>query len=118
MLHATNRERLPLRSPYQRPRTEQTLLDLIVEQHYLEFRDVMTAQGKSLPIHVQQEFAEYLKCGRLEYGFLRVQCAECHHEHLVAFSCKKRGFCPSCGARRKAPHCWSMRFYPNIPYAN
>jgi hypothetical protein len=22
------------------------------------------------------------------------------HEHLVAFSCKRRGFCPSCGARR------------------
>ena len=23
-------------------------------------------------------------------------------EHLVAFSCKRRGFCPSCGARRRA----------------
>jgi len=42
------------------------------------------------------------KCGRLEYGFLRVRCEECHHERLVAFSCKKRGFCPSCGARRMA----------------
>jgi hypothetical protein len=28
--------------------------------------------------------------------------APCHAEHLVAFSCKKRGFCPSCGARRMA----------------
>ena len=26
----------------------------------------------------------------------------CHAEHLVAFSCKRRGFCPSCGARRMA----------------
>jgi hypothetical protein len=51
---------------------------------------------------VQQEFADYLKCGRLEHGFLRVQCTECHYEHLVAFSCKRRGFCPSCGARRMA----------------
>ncbi|MFT6331257.1 MAG: hypothetical protein ACJAYN_003207 [Bermanella sp.] len=25
-----------------------------------------------------------------------------HHEHLVVFSCKRRGFCPSCGARRLA----------------
>jgi ribosomal protein S27E len=49
---------------------------------------------------VQQEFDEYLKCGRLEYGFLRVRCEKCHHERLVAFSCKRRGFCPSCGARR------------------
>ncbi len=62
---------------------EQTLLYQIVEQHYPEFRDVMAAQGKSLPIHVQQEFSEYLKCGRLEHGFLRVQCTECHHEHSV-----------------------------------
>jgi ribosomal protein S27E len=62
----------------------------------------MAAQGKTLPFHVQQEFADYLKCGRLEHGFPRVQCTECHHEHLVAFSCKRRGFCPSCGARRMA----------------
>ena len=31
---------------------------------------------------------------------MRVRCEICHHEKLVAFSCKKRGFCPSCGARR------------------
>ena len=31
---------------------------------------------------------------------LRVRCESCHHEKLVAFSCKRRGFCPSCGARR------------------
>jgi ribosomal protein S27E len=62
----------------------------------------MTMQGKPCLLHVQQEFADYLKCGRLEHGFLRVQCNECHHEHLVVFSCKRRGFCPSCGARRMA----------------
>ncbi|ETX87781.1 hypothetical protein L455_09471 [Escherichia coli BIDMC 20A] len=43
-----------------------------------------------------------LQCGRLEHGFLRVRCESCHAEHLVAFSCKRRGFCPSCGARRMA----------------
>jgi ribosomal protein S27E len=41
-----------------------------------------------------------LKCGLLEHGFLRVKCEACSHEYLVAFSCKRRGFCPSCGARR------------------
>ncbi|HBN2370406.1 TPA: TniB family NTP-binding protein, partial [Escherichia coli] len=35
-----------------------------------------------------------------EHGFLRVRCQSCHHEKLVAFSCKRRGFCPSCGVRR------------------
>jgi transposase-like zinc-binding protein len=29
-----------------------------------------------------------------------VRCEDCHAEKLVAFSCKRRGFCPSCGARR------------------
>lgn len=28
-----------------------------------------------------------MKCGRLEHGFLRVQCESCHQEQLVAFSC-------------------------------
>ena len=51
---------------------------------------------------MQEEFEAYLNCGRLEEGFLRVRCEQCHAEKLVAFSCKKRGFCPSCGARRMA----------------
>ena len=50
----------------------------------------------------QREFEEFLNCGRLEHGFLRVRCETCLAEHLVAFSCKRRGFCPSCGARRMA----------------
>jgi hypothetical protein len=29
------------------------------------------------------------------YAVLRVRCGACHAEHLVAFSCKKRGVCPS-----------------------
>ena len=44
----------------------------------------------------------FLECGILAHGFLRLRCAECAHEKLVAFSCKRRGFCPSCGARRMA----------------
>ena len=53
-------------------------------------------------MHVQREFEDYLECGRLEHGFLRVRCADCHAERLLAFSCKRRGFCPNCGARRMA----------------
>jgi len=55
-----------------------------------------------LPDFVKKEFYEYLKCGILAHGFLRAKCEECDHEKLVAFSCKRRGFCPSCGARRMA----------------
>ncbi|XOV90764.1 MAG: transposase zinc-binding domain-containing protein [Pseudomonadota bacterium] len=46
-----------------------------------------------LPGYVAREFDDYLKCGRLQHGFLRVCCDTCHHEKLVAFSCKRRGFC-------------------------
>jgi len=60
----------------------------------------MAEQGRELPRYVQREFEDYLRCGRLEHGFLRLRCERCRDEKLVAFSCKRRGFCPSCGARR------------------
>jgi hypothetical protein len=87
---------------YQRHQPEKTLLYQIVDNHYPTFVTLMAEQGKPLPHYVQDEFEAYLKCGRLEHGFLRVRCDSCHAEHLVAFSCKRRGFCPSCGARRMA----------------
>jgi hypothetical protein len=85
-----------------RHRPEQTLLYQLVEQHYPAFLDHLAAESRGLPEYVQQEFEDYLKCGRLEHGFLRVRCEVCHDEKLVAFSCKGRAFCPSCGARRMA----------------
>jgi ribosomal protein S27E len=62
----------------------------------------LASHGRQLPVYVTKEFDAYLKCGMLEHGFLRVRCESCHDEKLVAFSCKRRGFCPSCGARRMA----------------
>ena len=62
----------------------------------------MANQGRPFPRYVRKEFDEYLKCGRLERGFLRLRCDTCHADRLLAFSCKRRGFCPSCGARRMA----------------
>ena len=87
---------------YERHRPETTLLYRLVAEYYRVFADQMSARGTPLPEYVQREFEDYLRCGRLEYGFLRVKCESCHAEHLVAFSCKRRGFCPSCGARRMA----------------
>jgi hypothetical protein len=34
--------------------------------------------------------------------FARVKCRRCPQEFLVAFSCRGRGLCPSCGAKRAA----------------
>jgi ribosomal protein S27E len=85
---------------YQRHQPENTPLYPIVEQHLPTLRDDLQRHENSLPRFVLSEFKDYLRCGRLEYGFVRVKCNGCRHEHLVAFSCKRRGFCPSCGARR------------------
>jgi len=95
--------RLPAGLPtacYERHRPEATLLYELVDQHYPAFLAALEQAGRPLPTFVQQELAAYLTCGRLEHGFLRARCTQCPAERLVAFSCKRRGFCPSCGARR------------------
>jgi ribosomal protein S27E len=76
------------------------VLYAVVEEHAEAFFARLGEQGASLPAFVHEEFARYLRRGRLEEGFVRVVCTGCRHEHLVALSCKCRGFCPSCGARR------------------
>ncbi len=73
---------------YVRHQPELTLLYQIVEKHYPQFLAQLAAEDRVLPEYVQQEFTDYLKCGRLEHGFLRVRCEGCHQEKLVAFSCK------------------------------
>ena len=45
-------------------------------------------------------FDAFLECGILAHGLLRLHCADCGHDKLVAFICKRRGFCPSYGTRR------------------
>src|SRR5262249_2762644 len=57
---------------------------------------------KGLPAYVQRDFYAYLHSGSLAHGFLRLGCDTCQKELLLPFSCKRRGFCPSCAARRMA----------------
>ncbi len=68
---------------FKRHRPEQTILYQLVEHHYPEFLKQLGHQGKSLPHHVEKEFEEFLRCGRLEHGFLRVVCDDCKLEKLV-----------------------------------
>ena len=49
----------------------------------------LAQDGRPLPRSVEGEFEDFLKCGRLEYGFLRVRCNDCHAEKWVAFSGKR-----------------------------
>ena len=104
-MHATGRQ--PQRAPdgaplhYERHRPEQTTLYRLVQQHAASFiAHAEASTGAELPRFIKDEFDAFLECGILAHGFLRLRCGECGHNMLRAFSCKRRGFCPSCGARR------------------
>ena len=85
----------------ERHRPEQTTLYRLVQQHGAAFIAHTEAKTRSeLPRFIEDEFDAFLECGILAHGFLRLRCGECGHDKLLAFSCKRRGFCPSCGARR------------------
>ena len=66
---------------------------------------------------MEQELRAYLECGLLGHGFARAYCEECRRSVLVAFSCKKRGVCPSCGARRMTNTAAHLvdRVLPDVP---
>jgi hypothetical protein len=89
-------------APYRPRRPEETVLYQAVATNYRTFEALAELEGKRLPQHVTKEFESFLRCGILAYGFLRLRCEDCHGEKLLAFSCKKRGFCSSCGGRRMA----------------
>jgi Transposase zinc-binding domain len=81
-----------------------TVLYHVVADHLETFLASLDADPdtKGLPAYVERELYDYLQCGILAHGFLRLGCETCHKELLLAFSCKRRGFCPSCAGRRMA----------------
>ncbi len=99
--------RQPQRAPdgapvhYERHRPEQSTLYRLVQQHAASFiAHTEASTGAELPRLVKDESDAFLECGILAHGFLRLRCGECGHDKLLAFSGKRRGFCPSCAARR------------------
>ncbi|MCC7062136.1 MAG: protein kinase, partial [Planctomycetes bacterium] len=72
---------------------------------------------RSVPRFCRREVEGFVRCGILGHGLARVHCAACRQDCVVAFSCKGRGFCPSCGARRMADTAaWLVdRVIPEVP---
>ena len=116
--HALHRPQGPSPPRYSRRRPELTPCYKIVQEHLSTFIAEREVEGRPLPDYVIQEFEAYLKCGIPAYGFLRLQCETCDEEKIVAFSCKRRGFCPSCCARRQAEAAAHLveDVLPLIPY--
>lgn len=72
----------------------------MVREAWSAFERESREGGRGLPGYVRATFEQYLRCGLLEHGCVRACCAGCRTSRLVAFSCKRRGVCPSCNARR------------------
>jgi hypothetical protein len=49
---------------------------------------------------IKEVVERYLDCGNPKCGFARVRCPSCGEERLLMFSCRSRGFCPSCHSKR------------------
>jgi hypothetical protein len=104
MCTTSPRSPCPVASPprtYARHEPETTVLHVVVREHLETFlATVQQERGRGLRRYVENELRCYLDCGILARGFLRVLCTQRSEEIVVAFSCKCRGACPSCSARR------------------
>jgi len=87
---------------YERHEPEKALLHQVVREQLQGFLASAALRDQPTPRFIEQELRAFLRCGVLAHGFLRLHCDACGHDRLVAFSCKRRGFCPSCGGRRMA----------------
>jgi len=67
---------------------------------FLEEGRRRSEHGEGYPAFVERTFRRYLQCGVMAHGCAKLRCPACGHELFVAFSCKGRGLCPSCQARR------------------
>lgn len=94
----------PAVATYEPRDPSRTVLYKVVADHLETFLASLDADPdtKGLPAYVQREFYDYLQCGILAHGFLRLGCDTCQKELLLPFSCKRRGFCPSGAGRRMA----------------
>jgi len=82
-----------------RRKPEASLLHRAVREGWPGVAAEAEAHG-GLPRRVHEEVRRYLRCGVLRWGFSAAKCQRCEELVLIPFSCKARGFCPSCAARR------------------
>src|SRR5215471_4970271 len=82
----------------------QTVLYKVIAEHLETFLASLAddPEATGLPAYVQREFSDYVRCGILAHGFLRLGCDTCKPELLVPFSGKRRGYAGSgiCGVKR------------------
>ena len=97
----------------------QSVLYRIVRDHLETFlaQAAHVGDGGGVPGFVEQEFRDFLRCGWLAGGFARFRCGSCGTDRLIAFSCKARAVCPSCGGRRMTERAAHLvdHVFPDVP---
>jgi hypothetical protein len=56
----------------------------LINEYYPQYLSHLADEGRKLPLYIQREFDDYLKCGLLEHGFLRVRCETCRYGLCVS----------------------------------
>ena len=87
---------------YRRHEPEKTLLYQVLARQWdswLMERRADTTRSP-LPDYIEREVEAFFRCGILHHGYVLMSCESCDEKIPVAFSCKKRGYCPSCAAKR------------------
>ena len=87
---------------YERRAPDEGILFQVLNEHLEPFLATAAeaGDGVGVPAFVQKELRNYISCGILAHGFARFSCGSCKFERWVPFSCRGRGFCPSCGGKR------------------
>ena len=95
------------------------MLYVTLQEHWKTFLADLEAIAESppLPAFVVAEVEAFLRCGILTHGFVLARCGDCGWSRPVAFSCQRRGFCPSCIGRRMADFAAHLvdRVAPAVP---
>jgi hypothetical protein len=87
---------------YRRHEPEATLLYQVLAREWETWQAERQADTSrtALPAFVAAEVDAYFRCGILDHGFTILSCDDCDEKLPVAYSCKRRGVCPSCCAKR------------------
>ena len=70
---------------YTRRRPEESVLYRVVAAELETFLARAQASERTVPRFVEREFRNFLACGILAHGFVRVHCDACGFDRLVAF---------------------------------
>ncbi len=81
-----------------RAQSRSDTLKQILRTHLRTFLDRSegSQNPRSLLAHITRELLAFVRCGDPTVGFARLRCPACLFDQLIPFSCKGRGFCPSC----------------------